>query len=252
MKLKILLFFTLAILVITILLGIGVHLSYSTKNDFLQNTPLQVWAHRGGGNLDTPNSIAGIKRAIYAGVTGLEIDIFFDKDLNDFVVSHNKPYDKIADNIQKLSQVLSFYPQKLYLWLDFKNLSLFNAKHAIIKLNYLMQKYKLDKNKIIIESTNWYSLRDFSQESFQTCFWPNISQHGHIQRLRVIFTRAIIGFSNFSAISAHYENYQRTYQKYLSDIPTMVFTVNDLKTMEEFKTKNNVKVILSDHLFLTK
>ena len=66
----------------------------------------------------------------------------------------------------------------------------------------------------------------------------------HLREMHI--ARELIVNSNFYAISGPYEVFQQYRSDIFSSFPLFVFTVNDRKVLEEFKSNIRVKVILTD------
>lgn len=203
----------------------------------------EVWAHRGLSNITTPYSEELFKKVTVEGYRGVEIDVFFNLEKNRFDVTHD--YNENAPTFS-LEEVLKLLPSEIYIWFDFKNLSSLNKKHAIIKLNELFPGKA--KNRIIIESHDWISLKTLSEANFFTSVWVNFSYKSRIYDLRLYFLKTMIAFTNFTSFSMAHDRYDDNFSKILKNNNVMLFTVNKKnKILELFKNKN-VKIILTDEV----
>ena len=63
----------------------------SEAPEFPFPTCKKVWGHRGFAAAGGENSLRSVQTAFNRGAKGVEIDILFDRELNDFVVSHDRP-----------------------------------------------------------------------------------------------------------------------------------------------------------------
>ena len=92
-------------------------------------SPYKVWSTRGlviGGTVSewngTQNSIESIRRAFEHGAKGVEVDVFFDPPLNQFVVSHDYPYFLKNGELLLLRDLLAELGDQGMFWLDWKKL----------------------------------------------------------------------------------------------------------------------------------
>lgn len=213
-----------------------------------------MWAHRGffKDGLQQ-NSIESFVKAFDLGVLGVELDIFYDLKTDEYIVSHDYPYNLKNGHILKLEEVFTKVSKRGYFWLDFKNLAIL-SKHdtqkATVRLRNLLRKYNLAE-KSIVESTNPINLSICSKSGLYTSFWitPYIINEQdyffafwyNIYRYKLIFL-----YGNFSAISMDHFLFSKQIEKIFSDIPIHLFTVNDKRRLTELIAKDNVKVVLSD------
>lgn len=124
--------------------------------------PEKFWLHR-------VNSVEKQKE-FYKKYAGLEFDIiFYDKE-NAFENSHD------VENLEKYNleaQLKVYRDLSNYngIWLDFKNLTDKNKIESLYVLNDLLAKYKINKDKIWVESSNWQALKVFKDAGFKTSYY---------------------------------------------------------------------------------
>lgn len=101
----------------------------------------------------------------------MEIDIFYDELLNDFVISHD-PYDD-PSNLISLKQVLELdIPPDFVFWLDLKNLSSKNGLKCRKKI--IQYNKQFDNIFMIIESKSYMGLLLVSLfTNVKTSYWIN-------------------------------------------------------------------------------
>lgn len=135
------------------------------------NNCKKIWSAR--GLYATPaqqNTIESFSHAFAEGALGGEIDVFFDVDLQTFVVSHDFPYNTKNGELLFLHQVFDAVGPSPYFWLDFKNLRDLNKTHvqnAIAQLNAMAEQTG-NKTHIYIEGSNPSNLSRFKKAGFLT------------------------------------------------------------------------------------
>jgi hypothetical protein len=204
------------------------------------NPSPQVWAH-------ARNSMVSFEQAIVDGAKGIEIDVHYDSSLFKFVISHDHPYQTHNGNLLFLEELLEKIPFKGYYWIDLKNLSKENLEDVTKKFKYLIKKYQKHDN-LFVESWVKREISKLSNNGIQTIYWIDVKHPpGSFDHLREMhIARELIVNSNFYAISGPYEVFQQYRSDIFSSFPLFVFTVNDRKVLEEFKSNIRVKVILTD------
>ena len=133
----------------------------------------KVWTARGiyGDGVDE-NSIESIGHAFAEGALGVEVDVFYDVALNDFIVSHNFPYQLKNGRILPLSELFDALGDGHYFWLDFKKLRRLTktqALQAVQRLQQISQKNQLHE-RIYVEGETPINLAHFRKAGFHTIF----------------------------------------------------------------------------------
>ncbi len=133
----------------------------------------KVWTARGiyGGAIEQ-NSIESIGKAFEQGAMGVEVDVFYDVAFNDFVVSHDYPYNNKQGQLLKLSALFNRYPQRHYYWLDLKKqsrLSTEQIEDAVQRLQEISVGQGLAQ-RIYVESESPGKLSQFKRGGFNTLF----------------------------------------------------------------------------------
>jgi len=225
-------------------------ISKASSTPFFYNECEKVWGHRGYFKSHEQNSLNSYRAAFDLGAEGTELDIFYDIEMNDFVVSHDFPYKLKDGKLLMLDEVFNVFGNTYYYWLDFKNLKKMSEKDvrsSVLKMSLLMDKYNI-KNKIIIESTSVNKLFQLSKAGFHTSHWisfnENIGGLEYWKRSYKLKIKYLLGY--FSAISMDYRIYTLKLKKSFSGLPILLFTINDEPTVMEYVMDDSVKVILSD------
>lgn len=223
------------------------------KTNAIYSGCFKVWSHRGffKEGLEE-NSIESIIKAFDLGAVGTELDVFYDLDLDEYIVSHNYPYHLKKGRALKLQDVLKKVGKRGYFWLDFKNLEILskeNAQKAALRMLELLERFNLTA-KAIVESTHPMNLSIVSRSGLYTSYWvaPETSTAGNffkfwqdIYKIKLFFL-----YGNFSALSMNHYCFSENIERKFQHVPIHLFTVNDKKRMVELVRKKNVKVILTD------
>jgi glycerophosphoryl diester phosphodiesterase len=219
--------------------------SHSVTNSFYSGS-YKVWAHRGYYKQFPENSIESLSEAFNRGARGVELDIFFDQELQNFIISHDIPDKSVKNELLTLEKVFSSLGKRGYFWIDFKQLeSVHDINLVVDKMEKLLTKFQLFE-KVIIESPNGFLLRKFSQRGIHTSYWIQLSSIKVLTLIKDCAYRVMIAFSNFSAISMDYRDYGDYIRKSYSHLPIHLFTVNDKEEASELIKNCAVKVVLSD------
>lgn len=125
--------------------------------------PEKFWLHR-------VNSVE--KQKEFAGkFNGIEFDVVFYPEQSAFENSHDKTGALHKYNLEKQFAVYGQYNKGKGIWLDVKNLTNDNKELMKKTLNELLDKYKINKEKIWIESPNWKALKVFKEDGWHTSYY---------------------------------------------------------------------------------
>ncbi len=226
------------IVIISLFLGVAV-VEFSFKNRLPKN-PLnstQIWDHRGLVQADEiqENTIESYQNALHAGASGIEMDIFYDDEVEGFVVSHDKPYQLQSDSSWlSLDQVFSIFGDSIYYWLDLKNLNSNNLKKVITRLEYLQDRYAI-RDMVYVESGNsWSAYRMSKSQNINTILWIQYSSHKPIiSWVKKLYYKFLIATGNFSAISRGYKYADEDFQSAFASFPCFIFHIYSLSELEE-------------------
>lgn len=244
--LKLRLLIILIVLIFFIVMSINYKFYKHRVDKIFYDGNYKVWAHRGyHKNLQT-NSIESFSEAFDRGARGVELDVFYDKDLKDFIVSHDYPYELHNDKLLTLEHVFSLLGNRGYFWVDFKQLDAVQDIDIVVdKIANLLRRFNLT-DRVIIESPYGLRLRKFSEKGLHTSYWINPSSSRLTFVIQDYGYRALIAFSNFSAISMNYKKYNKYMKRNYSHLPIHLFTVNDRAELDRLVNICTVKVVLSD------
>lgn len=230
------------------------------KFDRLVFTPVysgcqKIWAHRGNAQNHTPNSIESVNAAFDSGAIGTEIDVYFDLETEDYIVSHDYPYNLKNGRVLRLEEVFENVSNKYYYWLDFKNLknlSEAQATSALGRLIDLLDKFALNK-QVVVESTHSANLALFTSSNIFTSYWirPRESSGWFSFMKRVYRYKLNLIMDKHAVISMNQKYYTEKVAEVFSNVPTHLFTVNTEERMKALLNSDDVKIVLTDGLPFT-
>jgi hypothetical protein len=110
--------------------------------------------------------------AVSAQDISLELDVWFDRDLNDFKVTHNIEdwQGTLLSGFMDTIFLKKNSSNKHVFYFDLKNLDTSNAPYCLKVIDSLRAKYDLNK-KIIVESTNATALSLFYDYNYFTVYY---------------------------------------------------------------------------------
>jgi hypothetical protein len=174
--------------------------------------------------IDTKELMVGLDKK----TTGLECDVYFDSQKNDFDVHHDES-NSIGLNLDNLLQVYKDKGLSASVWLDLKNLKDSNAMPALKELMRLRSKYELT-NKILVESKWPERLTPFSDSGFATAYYtpffnPYLLNNDSLQHL-VDDLSTVISRSKVNFLTGYYFQYPFL-QYYFPNYPLLIWSPND-------------------------
>ncbi len=226
-----------------------------TANGFFYEQCEKIWAHRGYSKKHPENSIASFTHALELGTQGIELDIFYDIDTDDYIVSHDLPYNLIDGKTLTLNEVFQTFGNSTYYWLDFKNLLTMSPKQGLdasLRLQSLTKTYDV-VDKVLVESKNIENLQLFSKIGLKTSYWVNfnedIGRGRHWYHVRIIKLKYLLG--HFTSISMDYSLYSQRLKNSIKGVPVLLFTINDPSLVTRYLQDDSVRIILSDENLYT-
>ncbi|GAA3961261.1 glycerophosphodiester phosphodiesterase [Allohahella marinimesophila] len=214
----------------------------------------KAWAHRGFVGEHEENTLGSVRAAAAMGATGVEVDILYDEPTEQFIVSHDEPYQRTDGELLTLDQLLAEFPQDTYLWLDAKNLGELwpqDALAAVAKLAMAIKSYGL-QDRALVESRNPLYLGRLSDESIHTSYMisPNAKYAAPLFWLNVYFMKMTYTWGPFSALSMNDYRYgEKVAEAFGDEVAILVSTVNDESEFERYALHPNIRVVLTDKDF---
>ena len=219
----------------------------------------KVWSTRGlvtniENRLNDANSIEAIALAFSRGAIGVEVDVYFDLEMNRFIVSHDRPYNLKNGELLTLEKLFSVIQQKNYIWLDFKKLTRLDkpgVKQAVKRLKDIMPNIDMRK-RIYIESEHPSNLSYFHEEGFQTILDTQPLPLSYIgtEFVHNIY-KIVFYFGDFSVMGINYGEvdnpiYNAISEKVLKNVPMFIYHVPNNPSLIRYLTrKDNVRVVLN-------
>jgi hypothetical protein len=211
----------------------------------------KAWAHRGYAAAGGENSLAGIAEAFRRGAAGVEIDVLFDPELDDFVVSHDRPYTLFDGQPLRLESVLSRFPRSGLFWLDAKDLrklSPWTAHQATHRLSALLERYGLTE-RAFVESSQPLYLSWLADQGVHTSYAisPNDRKYSaSLYRLHAAVMKLAYAFVGADAISMTAARYTPVTAATFDEAAILLSTVNDAGMLRYLSARPEVKVVLTD------
>ena len=128
----------------------------------------KFWVHR-------CNSVEKVKIAAEK-FSGVEIDANFypaESFGRKFDISHDSQ-EAVNFALEKFMPIFAETDTKI--WFDFKNLSEENSAESLNELENLLQKYNIEKSRLIVENHNFHALKTFHDAGFYTSFYVTVNE----------------------------------------------------------------------------
>jgi hypothetical protein len=210
----------------------------------------KVWSHRASAPGAEENSIEGAAHALALGAAGVEIDVIYhEAESRFFVISEEALSTGVRADLP-LEKMLHRFPRSAYVWLDFWNLTQLSdeaGRAAAARLRDMLEAEGL-LQRAIVESTDSRKLSEFSALGVYTSLWltirPSKAMLGHIRD--VIRAAEMFRGGRYAAVSLNYLSYSRLTAFVFADVPTHLFTVNDLGILRRLTAEPQVRIVLTD------
>ena len=227
------------------------------KKDFSDsyNGCHKVWTARGlyGNGIDQ-NSIESIGAAFDIGAEGVEVDVRYDKKMQDFIVSHDYPYNKKNGKILKLSELFDALGDNHYFWLDYKKLRHLNeeqTQQAIQRLFEISKKNNL-KDRIYIENEAPVNLLKYRKAGLHTIFdtSPVPESMSFVSALMVNLYKMFFYFGDHSVMAMNYGElddpiYGEHTRERLKNVPVFLYHLPvDEALVDELMALKNVRAFI--------
>ena len=214
----------------------------------------KIWSARGiYESRQLQNSIQSINAAFRMDAKGVEIDMFYDSELNNYVVSHDYPYNLKNGSVLTLFELLNNLEQIEYIWIDFKKLRKLGKnqlRQAISRLEELSAMFDI-KDKFYIEGGDPFNLHKFALAGFNTIFdiHPLPSSYA-LSGFMIGLYKVAYWLGGFSVIGLQYSDdgeltFDETMSERLESIPLFIYHVPENKqNLDRLLRLPNVRVFL--------
>ncbi len=237
------------------------HLAQRPKLE-VYDDPHKIWSTTGlvvDATADRPatvwNSIESIGLAFEHGARGVEVDVFYDVEMAEFIVSHDRPYNLKNGALLTLDQLLAAVGDGGQFWLDWKKLRHLDQRElqaSLDELETLAARYEL-KDRLYVEGEAPLHLRAFQRAGFKTiCDTHPLSDANPLTPLVVGVYKLIYYFGDFTVFglnSGPIEDpiFGPETQKSLRHVPIFVYHVPMQEPwLEHLAHMPNLRVILPD------
>lgn len=223
----------------------------------------KVWGARGlvaeGPNITfngSQNSIESISLAFSRGARGSEVDVYFDRELKQFIVSHDFPYNLKNGSILTLEQLFNAIGSDGYFWLDFKKLRRLNDEQlaqSVAELERISAKGDL-KQRIYVEGEAPFSLAAYRDAGFNTIFDSHpVAESLPLAGAIINFYKIVFYFGNYTVMAMNYGElddpiYAEHTRRLMADIPVFIYHLDDhADTLMMLAKHPPVRVILVEN-----
>jgi hypothetical protein len=224
----------------------------------------KVWSTRGlvdaaqSAIAAAGNTPATINKAFAHGAPGVEVDVYYDPALADFIVSHDFPYELKDGAILTLERLLTLTdPTKDY-WLDFKRhgrLTRAQARDAAIRLAAIADRVGMGRMRFWVEGTEPFNMMPFVRAGFRTIFdvHPPVDR-SPLTPLATQLHKAVFLAGGFTVMGMNYGSaeapiYGPVARRLLGDIPVFLYHVpTDRALLASLARIPQVRVLMAgDH-----
>ncbi|MBT05834.1 MAG: hypothetical protein CMM32_02835 [Rhodospirillaceae bacterium] len=210
----------------------------TSENSYFSQT--RVWAHQGGSAKEfLPNSPEAVAAAFRSGFDGVELDIYFDRELDTIILSHDKPYVKQNGALVTLNEISP--PSNGWFWLDLKNLSELKSKDIRRFAELLSQLGFAERT--LVESTAMRQLIYLDIQGVQTIYW--MSAGPTRTPLYYIVVKALLWVFGIDAVSISTPSHHYI-QPHFMPSSIFSFTENSGERLCHLTNKRAIAVILTD------
>lgn len=227
------------------------------------NDCYEIWATRGlvlnhaVNDSNAGNTVPAIQRAFDAGAKGVEFDVFYDHEMQRYVVSHNHPYKKHGGKLLFLEPLWNGVSgTNHYWWIDIKSLrhlSDADIKAAVARLQAIVEATGTNKERIYVEGAAPFHLGLFRDAGFNTIFDIQPLEDQHFMAPFVLnLYKAIYYFGNYTVMGLDYKTedgvvYGPRTQDILGNIPLFIYHIPDeVALLQKLSALPQVRVLL-DH-----
>lgn len=199
----------------------------------------RLWIHRAGWDINK-------FKEIQQNYDGFEIDLMYDTEMNEFIVSHgsvfSNEYDKYDGEIYLFSDFYeNVYNKQGKIWIDYKNCTLDNYKASCDRLNDIV---KDNRNKVFIEVfSNQIIINDYFKRNGYGIIY-NLSSFESFLNIFYNKHKMIKRYDFFSIDFQNYLLWHPIIDKFLYDVKiAMPFAVTT-PFINFIENKNNIEIII--------
>lgn len=224
----------------------------------------KVWATRGlvdaarSSVASAGNTPTTVNAAFAHGAPGVEVDVYYDPVIADFIVSHDFPYELKDGALLTLERLLAqTSPTKDY-WLDFKRhgqLTRAQAEGAAARLAAIADGAGMDRLRFWVEGTEPFNMLPFVRAGFRTIFDVHPPADASLLTpLAAQLHKAVFLAGGFTVMGMNYGSqdapiYGPVTRQLLGEIPVFLYHVpTDRRLLAELVRIPQVRVVMAgDH-----
>lgn len=225
------------------------------------NSCSKVWSTRGLVPLDSNNmpavqlnSIESVQLAYDNGAAGIEVDVFYDPKMGQYVVSHDRnPYKLKNGKLLSLNELFIAAGNRGYFWLDFKKLRHLDSEQldaAVARLEMISSPFDL-KKRLYVEGAAPVNLKAFQRAGFQTIFdiQPTVDSN-LVTPLVANAYKIVYYFGDYTVIGMNHGDkdapiYGKRMREILGNIPVFIYHVpDDRELLKELSPESQILVLL--------
>lgn len=215
-----------------------------------------VWAHRGHVGSTPANSIEGVRAALAAGASGVEVDLQYMPELDRFLLAHDDvEHWSSQEERLTLDELLIAIHANIYWWLDAKNLRNlwpWQADDAVARLKQVLMDHKARQRSIVETSIPLY-LEWVKQAGIGTMLAvrPNNREHpAFVFWTNIYLMKWFYSWGPFNAITMGWDRYTPKVQRAFGRKMTVnLSTFVSPETMARYASMENVEILLIDGTF---
>jgi hypothetical protein len=224
----------------------------------------KVWSSRGlveaarSGDASAGNDAAALAAAFARGAPGVEVDVFYDPALGDYVVSHDFPYRTRDGVLLTLEALLAASDPSRHYWLDFKRhqkLTRLQAEDAAARLASIAERTGVARERLWVEATEPANMMPFVRAGFRTVFDVHPPRDDHpLLALATQLHKAVYLAGGFTVMGMNAGTreapiYGPRAAALLGDVPLFLYHLpSDRGWLAELAARPQVRVLLpGDH-----
>lgn len=209
------------------------------------NIKNKLWTHKGYGDYNQYR-IENILLANSKGFGGVELDLHFNSDSNDFFLCHAYTLENCQLKFSTIIDTLAIH--KIKLWLDLKTMS---GDYVVMidRLNNIIDSSKIDKNSIIVEVKKIKLIRLLKHKGISAALWLKpMNDYNWFRKVIIVYKNNIkLLLCNPNAVAIPISEYNRIV-KVLYQNQNIICWDNsyNCSNYAEYLKNKEIKIVLID------
>lgn len=229
----------------------------------IYNNTHAIWSARGiYSSKEEQNSLLSFGKAFAVGYLGVEVDCYYDKLTDSFIISHDRKkkgqeglrnYTLKEGKLLTLEELFNKLGKGHYFWIDYKNLDRLSkelTRKAIKRLDKISHIHNI-KERLYLEGCTPNNLEEYTHAGYKTLFAFGPLKNNHLfSSISSNIYKIAYYFYDVTAIAIHYGDidnpkYGKDSQTNLKGIPTFLFHVpNDENLLRQLLQNKEIRVLL--------